>query len=344
MRPLTVFSSPATGLNGQFVAPGPLSGAGIVSREDGSVSMDSTIFHRHRFKRWGPVVEEGQGFDHGAIGEPQSQVIPLHDSRTVELRWGENAEHIYSDKPEIAKLTLGKAVGLLKKEIMITGIAPCDPIHPPCLHAVNSRGKCWSALEIIVRRTIEVPLAFHYISDSRHKTQRNPSERVNLIKRVNGIFRPQTCITFVEATPGNAVVSKKRSVDLGDQIDTDDMEVRREMIKVVSEAAANAVPINIFCVWKLLPSSFERTGGEMKQNGFCYFSDTIKDDAGKSLAHEIGHYLTWKDAARLYSSESGHWGFGSAGKLMTDTAEGIIISRKEADVIYATASDLFGVR
>lgn len=83
----------------------------------------------------------------------------------------------------------------------------------------------------------------------------------------------------------------------------------------------------------------------MKQNGYCYFSDTAKDDPGKLLAHEIGHFLTWDNALSLYDSKAGHWGaFGSVGKLMTDTAAGIVISRKEADVMYETASALQGVR
>ncbi len=285
--------------------------------------------HRHHFRRWNRVRKDF-GFDDGSLRRSQWQLVPLGETREVTFLWDRlSPKRIFVEHSHIASVDeqLGRYV--------ISGLRSGST----GLHAANARGICRSELEITVRQPKQISVVFHYVKDKRHNTVRAVGSGGKLLADVNEIIAPQTCISFGEKFNPTPVF--EIDADLGDFVDPLAANAKRLCAERIKELQTSSA-INVFFVWKIPGVAGETTGGQMLDNLTCFIADDTKKNAGRALAHELGHCLTRFDSDDLYRDHEGHT--VDTEYLMDRLASGTRISRKEADVMYRTAVDDTGAQ
>jgi hypothetical protein len=157
-------------------------------------------------------------------------------------------------------------------------------------------------LAVSVLPTLKVSCAFHYVRNHNYGTStqiRHRGDEVDFVDELNGIWRPQANIEFVQV-PGNRsepdleMHDKVGNVDMGNVIDTD---AKFNAIGSDRNRDPNA-QFNVFFVREVnMPGKSGDSADAITRvpSGDCFFEDNIGSEGEQTcIAHEAGHCLTLK--------------------------------------------------
>lgn len=274
---------------------------------------------------WRPVPNNpAEGFD--TRSRPPWVMVPLHGQKHVRL-WRYRGKLL---SLEVEDPTVVKVQRVRPTKLLLRGTKE----DTTWVHGVDERGQQITTLEVTVKAPKLVYVAFHFVGDvdGTFQTRRKHSERLRLLKRVNDIYRAQTNITFLDrsmiSTPADQpTFTLKEPLSDPTTITEGDIAFK----KVFAEAVRGGVHVNVFFVW-----NFDGEALAAERDGLVVMQDIVPGDEALVLAHEFGHYLTDKDAGRLYpdgAHSRSRQDLMFRGVEEGDVVRGKRISRAEANVM-----------
>jgi hypothetical protein len=154
------------------------------------------------------------------------------------------------------------------------------------IRAVDKQGRIHARLAVSVLPKLTVKCAFHYVRNKRYGTRRERGAESLFVDALNGIWKPQANIEFVQIGDANEI--DMEGVNLGDKIDT---QAKFDAVASSKHRDSNA-QFNVFFVHEveMEPNDVART--RRGPPGDCLFEDDIKGTEDTAIAHEAGHCLT----------------------------------------------------
>jgi hypothetical protein len=228
--------------------------------------------------------QEYQGFD--ASTNPRGLVVPEEGERIVDVRKkGELTFKVVPDPERPSVPGKPEDVAEVHDETPADGITVTGKQHGGVMIVALEGTKERARLCVSVKkpRTPPIDVAYHFISDDKHATERKVSEEKALTEKLNEVWQRQANVEFntVHAMPVPLTGNLGSLVDYGG---------------AGWDSVTTAVPRvtyawNVFLVWKLKPYKGKDVNGVTAGVG----GDTmIADKRGSddlTLAHEAGHYM-----------------------------------------------------
>jgi hypothetical protein len=159
---------------------------------------------------------------------------------------------------------------------------------------------------VLGRQVVDV--AFYYVKDAKHSTKRKPGEEAALLKVVNEIFPDQANVTVTQNGPARQLDFTQ---DLGDVVSE---KTIGDDWHVLTNRVLRRARINVFFVWDCDFAAGD-PGDECGISSdwlWVILDDDPKhteQDAGVTLAHEVGHCLGLHHNMDKTQSDLLMWGY-----------------------------------
>ncbi|MFN0140548.1 MAG: hypothetical protein ACKVQW_10755 [Pyrinomonadaceae bacterium] len=196
-------------------------------------------------------------------------------------------------------------------------------------------------LGVVVRRKYQIPVTFHFVSDSNSRGQRNHSTNrattqaqadtvaANFVREMNAILTPQTGIEYVLRNPGGAVLDQHPD-DLGRIVSYADFPAIRTLTNPQREGQ------EYYFVWEIerdeqIPTA-DQNGVVTRINATNQGADTFVDDSANfnDIAHEAAHSI-FISPTNPYPGEPAHSNVLRELLFPTGNGRGCLIPKRDAD-------------